>query len=113
MKKRISEKYRATIDGLEKERNFYFDKLREIEILCQTDEEQESELKKDILKILYATDENEEFQSPDTGESTTAPTTSTAGPTSSTSTSDKTLVEENVDDLLADLGDNQSTQTGF
>jgi len=111
--KRISEKYRATIDGLEKERNFYFDKLRDIEILCQTDEEQESELKKDILKILYATDENEEFQSPDTGESTTAPTTSTAGPTSSTSTSDKTLVEENVDDLLADIGENQSTQTGF
>jgi len=46
IEKKIGEKYRATIDGLEKERNFYFDKLREIEILCQTDEEQESELKK-------------------------------------------------------------------
>jgi len=107
----IAEKARATVDGLEKERNFYFDKLREIEILCQSDEEHESALKQEILKILYATDDNEEFQSPDTGETVTnsgsgsSSSQSVAGPTSS---SDRTLVEENVDDLLADLGETQS-----
>lgn len=59
-----------TVDGLEKERDFYFGKLRDIEILLQTVDEDESEdavpekqLKLLIergLKILYAT-EGEDF----------------------------------------------------
>lgn len=58
----------ATCEGLEKERNFYFSKLREIEILCQTEEEAEAEpltattLKEAVLAILYATDEGDELE---------------------------------------------------
>lgn len=42
---------KLTIDGLEKERDFYFGKLREIEILCQNSD-QESDIVKGFLKIL-------------------------------------------------------------
>lgn len=52
------------VADVEKERDFYLDKLREIEILCQQDDDVESALKGEILKILYATDENDEFQAP-------------------------------------------------
>jgi len=84
--------------------------LREIEILCQTDDEQDSALKQEILKILYATDENEEFQSPETTE---PPPTAVVekvggeetGGSSGVATSEPTLLEENVEELLADLGD--------
>lgn len=57
-------KLRLTIEGLEKERNFYFGKLREIEILCQTDEHIEGATKKSVLDVLYKTDGDEEFQTP-------------------------------------------------
>eukprot|EP01006_Ploeotia_vitrea_P033682 TRINITY_DN65621_c10_g5_i1.p1 TRINITY_DN65621_c10_g5~~TRINITY_DN65621_c10_g5_i1.p1 ORF type:complete len:324 (-),score=188.38 TRINITY_DN65621_c10_g5_i1:86-988(-) len=57
-------KLRLTIEGLEKERNFYFGKLREIEVLCQTDEEEAAEFKGKVLEILYATDDNDEFEAP-------------------------------------------------
>ena len=45
------------MDGLEKERDFYFDKLREIEVLLQDIEDKNSgnELTAAIFKILYAT----------------------------------------------------------
>lgn len=50
---------RTHIDGVERERNFYFDKLREIEALIQDREGEtkgeDSELAKSVLKILYAT----------------------------------------------------------
>jgi len=52
---------KVTMEGLEKERNFYFGKLREIEVLCQSEEPADKEA---ILKILYATDEEEGFQAP-------------------------------------------------
>lgn len=69
-------KLRLTIEGLEKERNFYFGKLREIEVLCQTNEDQDAATKQKILEVLYATDENEDFQAPaedagDTAQETT------------------------------------------
>lgn len=44
-----------TVSGLEKERDFYFGKLREIEVLCQ-DEGETNELVTKILDILYATE---------------------------------------------------------
>lgn len=48
---------RTEMDGLEKERDFYFDKLREIEVLLQDIEDKNSgnELTAAIFKILYAT----------------------------------------------------------
>lgn len=44
---------KLTVDGLEKERDFYFGKLREIEILCQGNESANPEFVKTIEKILY------------------------------------------------------------
>jgi len=52
---------KVTIDGLEKERDFYFGKLREVEIMCQQSEDPNADLVQKILKVLYATDENEGF----------------------------------------------------
>lgn len=53
-------KLQATCEGLEKERNFYFGKLREIEILCQSEEEAEGkDIKEAVLAILYLQDDDE------------------------------------------------------
>jgi RP/EB family microtubule-associated protein len=52
---------KLTVDSLERERDFYYGKLREIEVLCQGNEEQENLIMKEhvekILEILYATEE--------------------------------------------------------
>ena len=54
-------------DTLARERNFYFNKLREIEVLCQNDSNSdgEKELKDQILNILYAVEDG--FTSPGGG----------------------------------------------
>jgi len=53
---------KLTVDGLERERDFYFGKLRDIEILLQTASDQDKEAKGEIFsqifKILYATEED-------------------------------------------------------
>ncbi|KAK9497647.1 hypothetical protein O3M35_004336 [Rhynocoris fuscipes] len=46
---------KLTVDGLEKERDFYFGKLRDIEVVCQ-EHEGESPVLQRILEILYATE---------------------------------------------------------
>lgn len=46
---------KLTVDGLEKERDFYFSKLRDIELICQENESESSVLSK-IIDILYATE---------------------------------------------------------
>lgn len=45
---------KASVEGLEKERDFYFGKLRDIEVLCQ--EKEGEEFTTSILNILYATE---------------------------------------------------------
>ncbi|KAK7060677.1 Microtubule-associated protein RP/EB member 2, partial [Halocaridina rubra] len=47
---------RLTVNGLEIERDFYFGKLREIEVLCQDEGEATACIQK-ILDILYATED--------------------------------------------------------
>jgi len=44
------------VDGLEKERDFYFSKLRDVEVLCQEHESEDTPIVKQILDILYATE---------------------------------------------------------
>lgn len=49
---------KLNLDGLEKERDFYFSKLRDIEILCQEDDEANPHpLVQKIMEILYATED--------------------------------------------------------
>lgn len=57
---------KAVVASLEKERNFYFGKLREIELMCQATESGEDEFieKEEVLKVLYVTDEDGDFQAP-------------------------------------------------
>ena len=47
---------RVTVDGLEKERDFYFGKLRDIEVICQENESDDVPVLKNIMDILYATE---------------------------------------------------------
>jgi RP/EB family microtubule-associated protein len=47
---------KLTVDGLEKERDFYFGKLRDIEVMCQENDNEQNPLIQKILDILYATE---------------------------------------------------------
>eukprot|EP00898_Chlorokybus_atmophyticus_P003094 jgi/Chlat1/3786/Chrsp259S03920 len=68
---------KLAVDGLEKERDFYFAKLRDVEILCQTPELQDLPVVQAIQKILYATED-----SPDVMAEAQALISSTATPSS-------------------------------
>ncbi|KAK2958670.1 putative Microtubule-associated protein RP/EB family member 1 [Blattamonas nauphoetae] len=50
----LNNELKETMDGIEKERNFYFEKLRKVEIICQ--EKENDPIMKQILDILYATE---------------------------------------------------------
>ncbi|XP_062406512.1 microtubule-associated protein RP/EB family member 3b isoform X1 [Sardina pilchardus] len=48
---------KLTVDGLEKERDFYFGKLRDIELICQEHENDNSPILTKIMNVLYATED--------------------------------------------------------
>lgn len=54
---------KLTLEGMEKERDFYFGKLRDIELLCQDGNTDENPLIQKILAKLYATEDG--FAAPD------------------------------------------------
>ena len=58
---------KLTVKDLEKERDFYFGKLRNIELICQENKGENNSLLQRIVDILYATDEG--FVMPDEGSS--------------------------------------------
>lgn len=47
---------KLTVDGLEKERDFYFGKLRDIELICQEPDSENHPILSKIMDILYATE---------------------------------------------------------
>ncbi|EDQ88188.1 uncharacterized protein MONBRDRAFT_32858 [Monosiga brevicollis MX1] len=57
------EELRLTVEGLEKERDFYFGKLRDIEIICQeVPEDQRGSTIERVFEVLYALEEG--FEAP-------------------------------------------------
>lgn len=52
---------KMNMDTVEKERDFYFGKLRDIEMLLQANEASKTPLTENILKILYASEEEKVF----------------------------------------------------
>ncbi|CAF1512148.1 unnamed protein product, partial [Adineta steineri] len=59
----IIQQHAAQIAGLEKEREFYYQKLREVEMVCQEPEHEPLPHAQKILEILYTTEEG--FAQPD------------------------------------------------
>lgn len=52
---------KMTVDGLEKERDFYFGKLRDIEIICQESDNINGPVLSKIMDVLYATEVNKNY----------------------------------------------------
>jgi len=68
-KKDETKELEINVEAVSKERNFYFGKLREIEILIQeTSESDPKKFKDQILAIMYRTDEEGDMVAPDEGD---------------------------------------------
>ncbi|XP_064409721.1 microtubule-associated protein RP/EB family member 2 isoform X2 [Latimeria chalumnae] len=50
---------KLALEGVEKERDFYFGKLREIELLCQEQGQESDNLVQRLMEVLYASEEQE------------------------------------------------------
>ncbi|CAF0754006.1 unnamed protein product [Didymodactylos carnosus] len=57
------DQFRQQIEGLEKERDFYYQKLRDVELICQEPDCENLPQIQKVLEILYATEEG--FASPE------------------------------------------------
>ena len=62
---------KLTLEGMEKERDFYFGKLRDIELLCQDVTQEDNPIIQKILAKLYATEDG--FAAPDDAEGVPPP----------------------------------------
>lgn len=62
---------KLTVEGLEKERDFYFGKLRDVEVMCQENESTGGDLVRKVLDILYQTEDG--FAVPDEEEGAPPP----------------------------------------
>lgn len=49
---------KLALEGMEKERDFYFGKLREIELLCQEHGQENNDLVQRLMEVLYASEEH-------------------------------------------------------
>ncbi|XP_018606525.1 microtubule-associated protein RP/EB family member 2 isoform X1 [Scleropages formosus] len=50
---------KLALEGVEKERDFYFGKLREIELLCQEQGQESAQFVERLMEVLYSTEEQE------------------------------------------------------
>ncbi|XP_059201422.1 microtubule-associated protein RP/EB family member 2 isoform X2 [Centropristis striata] len=50
---------KSALEGVEKERDYYFSKLREVELLCQEQGEENAPFVDRLMEVLYASDEQE------------------------------------------------------
>lgn len=48
---------KLALEGVEKERDFYFGKLREIELLCQDQGQESAQFVDRLMEVLYSTEE--------------------------------------------------------
>lgn len=48
---------KSALEGVEKERDYYFSKLREVELLCQEQGEENAPFVDRLMEVLYASDE--------------------------------------------------------
>jgi len=56
---------KISVENLERERDFYYAKLREVEVLCQSKEDEQVPFLQEVLSILYKMDESDEFAPPE------------------------------------------------
>lgn len=49
---------KVALEGVEKERDFYFGKLREIELLCQEHGQENNDLVQRLMEVLYASEDH-------------------------------------------------------